>query len=149
MAAPVPFRTFTPADERDDLVRRLEAAPREHAEALLEAYDLLEKVHSAKLMATANGLLSAGDIVIDRLANVVTAPQMVSLLRVGLILGDVVTSLDADSLHVVVAEAKSTTPSWFSLLRRLFSAKTRRMLGLTLGLLEVAGDSLRVREDKK
>ena len=149
MANPVAFRTFTPADERRDLMRRLEAAPREHAEALLEAYALLERLHSAKLLATANGLLSAGDILVDRLTNVVSSQQAVTLLQVGLILGDVVTSLDAARIQKVVAETKAATPSWFSLLRRIFSADTRRMLGLTLGLLETAGGSLRAGGGKK
>lgn len=149
MAAPVAFRTFTPADERPDLMRRLEAAPREHAEAILEGYALLERLHSARLLATANGLLSAGDVVVDRLTDVVSSPQAVTLLQVGLILGDVVTSLNANRLQEVVAQTKAATPSWFSLLRRLFSANTRRTLGLTLGLLDVVGDSLKTSGGRK
>lgn len=143
MASPVAFRTFTPADERRDLMRELEAAPREHAEAILEVYALLERLHSAKILATANGLLSAGDILVDRLTNVVSSKQAVTLLQVGLILGDVATSLDAPRIQKVVEETKAATPSWFTLLRRIFSADTRRTLGLTLGLLEIAGSSLR------
>ena len=149
MANPVAFRTFTPADERRDLMRELEAARREHAEAILEAYALLGRLHSAKILATANGLLSAGDTLVDRLTNVVSSQQAVTLLQVGLILGDVVTSLDAARIQKVVAETKAATPSWFSLLRRIFSADTRRMLGLTLGLLEIAGGSLRASGGKK
>jgi uncharacterized protein YjgD (DUF1641 family) len=149
MANPVAFRTFTPADERLDLIRKLEAAPREHAEAILEAYALLERLHSAKILAAANGLLSAGDILVDRLTNVVSSQQAVTLLQVGLILGDVATSLDAARIQKVVAETKAATPSWFSLLRRIFSADTRRMLGLALGLLEIAGGSLRTSGGKK
>jgi uncharacterized protein YjgD (DUF1641 family) len=149
MAAPVAFRTFTPADERQDLMRRLEAAPRENAEALLEAYALLERLHSAKILATANGLLSAGDILVDRLTNVVSSHQAVTLLQVGLILGDVATSLDANRLQKVVAQTRDATPSWFSLLRKMLSADTRRTLGLTLGLLETAGDALRTSGGKK
>jgi uncharacterized protein YjgD (DUF1641 family) len=130
-------------------MRRLEAAPREHAEAILEAYALLEQLHSAKLIATANGLLSAGDVVVDRLTDVVSSPQAVTLLQVSLILGDVVTSLNATRVQEVVAQTKAATPSWFSLLRRLFSADTRRTLGLTLGLLEAVGNSLRTSGGKK
>ena len=130
-------------------MRRLEAAPRDHAEAILEAYALLERLHSAKLLATANGLLSAGDIVIDRLTDVVSSPQAVGLLRLGVILGDIVTSLDANRVHELVAQTESATPSWFSLLRRLFSTDTRRTLGLTLGLLETVGYSLRTSRGKK
>jgi uncharacterized protein YjgD (DUF1641 family) len=149
MANPVAFRTFTPADERRDLMRELEAAPRKHADAILEAYALLERLHSAKILATANGLLSAGDTLVDRLTNVVSSQQAVTLLQVGLILGDIATSLDAARLQKVVEQTKAATPSWFSLTRRIFSADTRRMLGLTLGLLEIAGGSLRTSGGKK
>jgi uncharacterized protein YjgD (DUF1641 family) len=142
MAAPVASRLFTPANERQDLIRRLEAAPK-HIEAILEAYDLLERLHQARILATVNGLLSAGDVVIDRLTDVVSSPQAIGLLRVSLILGDIVTSLDANRVHEVVAQAKSTTPSWFSLVRRLFSSDIRRTLGLSLGLLEAVGNSLK------
>lgn len=130
-------------------MRELEAAPREHADAILEAYSLLERLHSAKILATANGLLSAGDTLVDRLTNVVSSQQAVTLLQVGLILGDIATSLDAARLQKVVEETKAATPSWFSLTRRIFSADTRRMLGLTLGLLEIAGGSLRTSGGKK
>lgn len=130
-------------------MRELEAAPREHADAILEAYALLERLHSAKILATATGLLSAGDTLVDRLTNVVSSQQAVTLLQVGLILGDIATSLDAARLQKVVEETKAATPSWFSLTRRIFSADTRRMLGLTLGLLEIAGGSLRTSGGKK
>ena len=65
MAMPVSFREFTPRNSRDDLLRRLEQAPAEHVEALLAAYDLLERLHETGLLDTANGLLSAGETVVQ------------------------------------------------------------------------------------
>jgi hypothetical protein len=38
MAVAVEFREFTPKNSRNDLMRRLEQAPEEHAEAILSAW---------------------------------------------------------------------------------------------------------------
>ena len=57
MAMPVEFREFTPRNSRNDLMRRLEQAPEEHAEALLAAYDLLQRMHEKGLVDIASGLV--------------------------------------------------------------------------------------------
>ncbi len=64
MAVAVDIRDFTPVDSREDLIRRVEQAPVEHAEAVLAAYDLLQRMHEKGLLDLLNGLLSAGDTVI-------------------------------------------------------------------------------------
>jgi hypothetical protein len=56
MAIAVDFREFTPADSREDLIRRVEQAPVEHAEAVLAAYDLLQRLHEKGLLDLLNGL---------------------------------------------------------------------------------------------
>jgi len=50
MAIAVDFREFTPADSREDLIRRVEQAPVEHAEAVLATYDLLQRLHEKGLL---------------------------------------------------------------------------------------------------
>ena len=45
MAVAVDFRSFTPVDARVDLIKKVEGAPVEHAEAVLSAYDLLQQLH--------------------------------------------------------------------------------------------------------
>jgi hypothetical protein len=52
----------------------------------------------------------------------------------GLIFGDVDASVDATRVREVITHTKAATPSWFSLLRRMLSAKTRGAVGLTSGL---------------
>jgi len=47
MSVPVEFHTLTPEDRRLDLQRRIASAPREHAEAVLESYGLLQRLHDA------------------------------------------------------------------------------------------------------
>ena len=46
MAKPVAYRVFTPPDTREELKRRIDAAPAEHADAILSAYRLLEEAHT-------------------------------------------------------------------------------------------------------
>src|ERR1700738_5185023 len=102
MTVAVDFREFTPVDSRGDLIRRVEQAPSEHAEAVLAAYDLLQRLHEKGLLDLLNGLLSARDTVVN---HVVTA------LRIGLTFSNLLTLIDADALHAMIAEAGKETPS--------------------------------------
>ena len=81
MAMPVEFREFTPKDSRNDLARRLEQAPHQHAEAILATYELLERMHETGLIDMANGLLSARDTVVERATDVVSSRRAVTALR--------------------------------------------------------------------
>src|SRR5882757_11065809 len=103
MAAAVDIREFTPIDSREDLIRRVEHAPIEHAEAVLAAYDLLQRLHEKGLLDLLNGLLSAGDTVVDRVVDVVSSKEMVTVLRIGLLFGNLLSSIDADTLYGVLA----------------------------------------------
>jgi uncharacterized protein YjgD (DUF1641 family) len=143
MASPVEFRTYTPADSRADLMRRIEAAPREHAEAILEGYELLQRLHDAKVIAALNGVLGAGETVVAQVVDVVSSKPAIGALRLAVILGGIVTSVNAERVHKAAAEARSGTPSWFSLLRLVFSTDVRRALGLGLSLLNIVGGGLR------
>jgi len=142
MAVAVEFHTYTPPDSRLDLVRRIESAPREHAEAILEAYDVLQRLHDTGALALVNGLLSAEDTVIARVTDVVSSKQAVTALRMAMILGNVLTSIDADRVHAAVAEAETHTPSLWKLLRAACSKEVRRAAGLGLSLAQIFGTSL-------
>jgi uncharacterized protein YjgD (DUF1641 family) len=99
MAKAVAFREFTPRNSRDDLLRELEQASIEHAEAVLAGYDLLQRLHEKGLIDLLNGLLSAGDTIVDRVVDVISSKEMVTALRIALILGDLLSSIDADKLR--------------------------------------------------
>jgi hypothetical protein len=77
MAKLVDFRTFTPKDSRDDLACRLQEAPNEHAEALLAGYDLLQRPQEKGIIDLLNGLLSAGDTVVERVVDVISSREAV------------------------------------------------------------------------
>lgn len=146
MAVAVEFRTYTPPDSRLDLVRRIESAPREHAEAVLEAYDVLQRLHDTGALALVNGLLSAENTVIDKVSDVVSSKQAVAALRIAMILGGALTSIDADSVHAAVAEAETRTPSLWQILRTACSKEVRKALGLGVALARIFGASLLGRE---
>lgn len=110
MATPVEFRTFTPEDSRLDLQRRIASAPREHAEAVLESYDLLQRLHDCGMLAIANGLLSAGPTVIAKLTDVVSSAPAVTALRIGLALGKIATAIDASRVEQLVADGRPHLP---------------------------------------
>ena len=58
MAQPIPLE-LPPRDPRKELIARLEQAPVEHAEALLESYELLQELHEHRVLALLRGALSA------------------------------------------------------------------------------------------
>ena len=135
MAVAVDFREFTPVDSREDLIRRVEQAPIEHAEAVLATYDLLQRLHEKGLLDLLNGLLSAGDTVVEHVVDVVSSKEMVTALRIGLIFSNLLNSIDADALHAVVAGAGKETPSLLALGKQATSKDARRGLATAVGLL--------------
>ena len=48
MAQPIALE-IPPRDARKELLTRLENAPAEHAEALLDSYELLQQLHEARV----------------------------------------------------------------------------------------------------
>jgi uncharacterized protein YjgD (DUF1641 family) len=149
MAAAVDFREFTPADSREDLIRRVEQAPIEHAEAVLAAYDLLQRLHEKGLLDLLNGVLSAGDTVVDRVVDVVSSKEMVTALRIGLMFSNLLTQIDADALHAMIEEAGKETPSLLALGKQAASKDARRGLATAVGLLNVFGAALSKQQTDK
>jgi len=149
MAVAVDFREFTPVDSRQDLIRRVEQAPIEHADAVLAAYDLLQRLHERGLLDLLNGLLSAGDTVVEHVVDVVSSKEMVTALRIGLIFSNLLNSIDADALHAVVAGAGKETPSLLALGKQAASKDARRGLATAVGLLNLFGAALNKQQIEK
>ena len=142
MAQAVSFREFTPSNSRDDLIRKVEQAPVEHAEAVLAAYDLLQRLHEKGLIDLLNGLLRASDTVVDRVVDVISSKEMVTALRITLILGDLLSSIDPDKLRVVVSNARKETPSLLTIGKQAISKDARRSMAMAVGIFNVLGDAL-------
>jgi uncharacterized protein YjgD (DUF1641 family) len=140
MAAPVEFRKFTPQDSRGDLMRRVENAPVEHAEAVLAAYDLLEQLHEKDLLNLLTGMVAAKNTVVNHVVDVVSSPEAVKGLRLLLMLVNSLKTIDADRLHQVLNEDQA--PSLLAIGRQMTSQDARRALGVAAGVLNVFGAAL-------
>ena len=142
MAIAVDFRRFEPVDSRDDLLRRVKNAPAEHAEAILAAYEVLAKLHEKDVLSTLNGLLGAKDVVVDKTADLISSVEMVNVLRIALMVGNLMKSLSPDELHDVLNDAASRPPSLFQIMKRMMTKDARRALGAAGSVLNIFGAAL-------
>ncbi len=149
MAKAIEFRPQAmPAKEEQQ--RKLDAAPMEHAEAVLDAFRTLQTLHDTHALEFIRGLLGAGDEVLTQVVSVATSPQSTRALRNLLILVDVLGSVNPDALHRITAtvtpalteQQPAEPPSLFAITRRLFSRDARRALATGVALLEGVGRSL-------
>ncbi|MDE3201762.1 MAG: hypothetical protein KGN79_12675 [Acidobacteriota bacterium] len=146
MAIAVEARGFKPADARDDLIRRIESAPAEHAEAVLSAYELLEQMHKAGVLELLTGLLSARDTVVEKAANAMSSRPAMTGLRLALMLGDLLKSIDADEVHAVLDD--KSAPSLFALGKLASTEDGRRGMAAALRLLNLLGAALGEQEKR-
>jgi hypothetical protein len=75
MAMAVEYREFTPRNSREDLIRKVEQAPVAHAQAVLAAYELLQRLHEKGMIDLLGGLLSAGETVVEHIVDVCPNPR--------------------------------------------------------------------------
>src|SRR5260370_10448410 len=68
-------------DAREELHHRLDKAPLEHAEALLAAYEVLQRLHERGVLDILNGALSAGDTLLDTVVEVARTPEAIRSVR--------------------------------------------------------------------
>lgn len=141
MAVAVEFRHFQPSDARQDLIRRVEQAPAEHAEAILATYDLLQQLHDKNVFSLLNGLLGASDAVINHILTIVSSKEMTTVIRVLLNFNNVLKSIDPDKLHAVF-NGNNKDMSLLSIVKQANSKEARRAMATTVALLNVVGDAL-------
>jgi uncharacterized protein YjgD (DUF1641 family) len=150
MAVPVPVKQFIQTDPREELVRRIEDAPVAHADAVLSAYELLQQLHDTGTLDVLRGALGAGDVLVEHVVSLVTAPEAVNALRNLILIGKVLGSINPEVLHAVVEGIPQTTaqtpggkpPSLFALGRRMASQDARRGLAAAVSVMELVGRGL-------
>lgn len=146
MANPITFKPL-PVDPHLELERRLNAAPREHAEALLVVYDILQAAHDNGLLDTAHGLISARDTIFGKLAEYAKTPEGETGIRNLLAAAKIFAAIDPEILDqlsksVLAAseqhQQEQKTPSLWQLFRRTNTEDSRRGLSfLTLQLVSL------------
>jgi len=95
MARPIPFDP-SPRDPRTDLDARVHAAPAEHAEALLSAYEVLQGLHDRGALDLARGALTAGDQVMETLLEAARSPEAIRGLRNLLLFANMLGAMDPE-----------------------------------------------------
>lgn len=149
MAHPILLELPRP-DPREALYERLETAPREHAEALLNVYDILQGLHERGVLEMAKGALGSSEELLQILVNVANTPEMIRGIRNMMILVKIANSFEPELLESVekavqtgLAEArKSKPPGLWELAKKLLSQESRRLLFATAGVLQTVGKSL-------
>lgn len=151
MANPVQFEP-QPVDPHLELMRRVEAAPRDHAEALLVAWDVLQTAHDKGMLDLLQGLLGGRDIISGKLAEIASTEEGIRLLRNLLALGRILASIDPEVLQRLgkaldysaqAHAAEEKAPGLISLFLRLRSEDGRRGLSFVTHLLTELGRATR------
>lgn len=149
MAHAIEFKP-QPVDPQKELMQRLENAPREHAEALLAAWDLLEASHRTGMIDLAQGMIGGRDAIAGKLAEAANSPDGINVVRNLIALGRIVASIDPEMLYKVSRaldrnppKLQEKAPSLLSLFRQFRAEDTRRGLAYGLDMLSVLGAATR------
>lgn len=145
-----------PRNARDDLRRKLEQAPEQHAEALLECYELVQQLHDSGALRLLRGVLRSGDLILDTAVNAAKSDEGIRALRNAIILGKMLGSINPDVMEGF-ANAMSETlgcrkpvaepPGLFKLLSEFREPELRRSMALINKFLESLGNQLKTRGD--
>jgi uncharacterized protein YjgD (DUF1641 family) len=147
MAHPITFKP-QPVDFRKELMRRVDEAPREHAEALLVAWDLLQTSHDQGILELVQGLIGGKDIIAGKLADAANIPESINAIRNGIAMARIIGSLDPEMLQRLAKgfdnaskehQEEKEPPSLWTLFRRSTSADARRGLSFLTSLLVAMG----------
>ena len=154
MARPISLE-LPPRDPREELRKRLEQAPIEHAEALLDSYELLQQLHDHGVFELLRGALSASDKLIEAAVDAAKSDEAIRAIRNAMILGKVFASINPDVLQCVATAASDTLgcydkpiiepPGLFSLLSQFRHKELRRSMALINRFLEKLGDQIKLR----
>ncbi len=144
MAKAVEFRPV-PRPAIEETRRKLDAAPLEHAEAILNAYRTLQMLHDSNTLDMVRGLLGAGGTVLNESVSVLTSEKSMRAIRNLLVLINLAGEIDPQVLHSLTGTLAPLfkpsaplpePPSLFALARRLLSKDVRRVLGIGIAALE-------------
>jgi uncharacterized protein YjgD (DUF1641 family) len=135
-------------DPKLELQRRLSAAPNEHAEALLVAFDLLEEAHRQGILDAIHGAIGAKDTIVASLAAYSAEPISIQAIRNLLALGKILGTLQPEPLSRVSKamfeavekhQAEKEPPSLWQLFKRMRTPEARRALSFVALMLSALG----------
>jgi uncharacterized protein YjgD (DUF1641 family) len=151
MAAPIRLQGLS-YDPRNELRARLDAAPVEHSEALLESYEVLQALHDRGILAAIKGALGASDTVIESVVDFVKTPESIRTIRNLLLLVKLLGNIEPELLSGVLGavpgalekggEKDTNPPSLISLAQRFANKESRRGMAVAAEVLEAVGRSV-------
>ena len=154
MARPISLE-LPPRDPRQELRKRLDEAPVEHAEALLDSYEVLQQLHVHGVFQLLRGALGASDKLIETAVDAVKSDESVRAMRNAMILGKMLASINPEVLQCVAVAAGETLgcyqkpivepPGLFSLLSQFRHKELRRSIALINRFLESLGNQIKLR----
>jgi uncharacterized protein YjgD (DUF1641 family) len=151
MAVPLNFKP-APVDPHLELQRRLEAAPVEHAEALLVLYDIIQSAHDNGLLDTVHGAVAGRDAIAGKLAEMARTPEGIAGIRNLLQSAKLLAAIDPkflENFSDALANAgeqqqrERTPPSLWQIFKRATSDDGRQGLSFATHLLTGLGRSLK------
>jgi uncharacterized protein YjgD (DUF1641 family) len=153
MARPIAFEV-PPYDPRETLRKRLEAAPIEHAEALLEGYELLEQLHETGTLRVLTGALAAGNQILETAVDAARSEEAIRATRNAILLGKMLSSINPEILEGIVAAVSETLgsykkpviepPGMLALLSHFRRKELRRSVALINRFLESLGNQIKL-----
>jgi uncharacterized protein YjgD (DUF1641 family) len=158
MALPIAFEV-KPYDPREKLREKVEAAPIEHAEALLESYELLQQLHRTGTLRALTGALGAGNQILETAVDAAGSCEAVSATRNAILLGKMLASINPEILKGIVVAVGETLgsykkpviepPGLFALLSQFRHKELRRSIALVNRFLESLGNQIKLQEESE
>ena len=151
MAHPITFKP-KPHDPQKELMGRVEAAPAEHAEALLAAWEVLQTAHDKGMLDLAKGLIGGKDAITGKLAEAANTPEAVAGIRNAMAGARLLASVDPDMLQRLARAMEGAAeehkqekepPGLFALAKRAMSKDARRGLSYLTHVLTALGRATR------
>ncbi len=151
MANPIAFKP-APVDPKQELQRRLRAAPDKHAEALLVAYDVLQSAHDEGLLDMLHGMIASKDYITGKIAYYAKLPGGTGAIRNLLNAVKILTELDPETLecftNAITAaatehKAEKQPPSLWQIAKRATSEDSRRAMSFMTLILSSIGKALK------
>jgi uncharacterized protein YjgD (DUF1641 family) len=143
-----------PRDPREELRKRLDAAPIAHAEALLDGYELLQELHDAGILRILRGAVGAGDKLIETAVDAAKSEESIRAMRNAMILGKMLGSINPDLLQGLAVAVSDTfgsqkpmpePPGLLKLLSEFRRPEQRRSMALINKFLAQLGSELKTR----
>ena len=143
-----------PRNPREELRRKLDQAPEQHAEAILETYELVQQLHDSGALRLLRGVLRSGDLVLDTAVNAAKSDEAIRGLRNAIILAKMLGSINPDLLQGCANAVSETLgcqktvvepPGLFKLFAEFRHPELRRSMAFINRFLEILGNELKTR----